>query len=476
MKRTAALIKVLALAALAACTDAPAQDGPPADDGKADKRLQRFASPKALAEGAKVDEAPDFMGPRRDGVFDETKLLKDFPKAGLKPLWSFSTGAGYAAPAIKGRTLVFLHRLETQEQVVALDSEGSGLLWTFEYPTTYEDRYGFGDGPRATPVIDGDRVFTYSAQGVLHCLDLKTGEKRWRRALMEEFKVPQGFFGNAATPLLEGGKLIVNLGKPGPCVIALDPKDGKTLWKAGDQWGASYASPVAATVRGERRVLVFAGGDSKPPHGGLLSLDPKDGKIEVRVPWRSKTYESVNAALPAVADNCVFITASYETGGALVRIKRDFSGEVLWKTDKLAAHFNTPLIIDGHIYGFDGRNTRNAELVCLALDSGEEKWRQYIEWKETIGEGEAAREVDMSPGRATLIRADGKVLCLGEYGHLVWMELSPEGPKVLSRFRPFFAPESWTPPVISRGLLYICQNEPSKTEGRRLLCFDLRGD
>ena len=160
--------------------------------------------------------------------------------------------------------------------------------------------------------------------------------------------MPQDFFGTSGTPLVEGRLLIINVGAPGgPCVVGLDTSTGKEAWRAGTAWGPSYASPVPAVVHGQRRVFVFAGGESTPPTGGLMSINPATGKVDFSFPWRSRSYESVNASCPVVFDNKVFISASYRTGGALVQINPDFTHKVLWTTQEFGLHFNTPIYRDG---------------------------------------------------------------------------------------------------------------------------------
>src|SRR5439155_11536619 len=132
-------------------------------------------------------------------------------------------------------------------------------FWSFAYPTTYADRYGWSDGPRVGPTIGGERVFTYGVEGKLHCLDLQTGRVVWKRDILAEFKLNQNYFGVGSAPLLEGGKLIVNIGaRNGPCVAAFDAKTGRMAWGACDQWGPGYAGIIPATVHSKRRVFVFA--------------------------------------------------------------------------------------------------------------------------------------------------------------------------------------------------------------------------
>ena len=220
-------------------------------------------------------------------------------------------------------------------------------------------------------MIDGDRVYTIGAEGKLHCLKLETGQLYWKRDVAGEFKVPQDFFGVASTPLIEGDSLIVNVGAPGgPCVAAFDKRTGKMMWGTGDLWGASYASPVPAVVHGKRRLLVFAGGESQPPTGGLLGIDPVTGAIDFQFPWRSRSYESVNASCPVAIGNQVFVSASYKTGGALLDLLPGGGHKVAWTTPEFGLHFNTPIHRDGYLYGFDGRNEPDAALACVELATG----------------------------------------------------------------------------------------------------------
>ncbi len=430
--------------------------------------------PKPLAATAITSDWPSFLGPTHNAVSPETKLLEQWPSGGPSLVWEMSKGTGYSSPAILGDRLVYLHRLSGQERVECLHPDTGSRYWDFSYGTQFEDRYGYNNGPRASPVLDGDRVYTYGAEGKLHCLRLSNGAVLWKRDLAAEFKVPQDFFGTATNPLIDEGKLIINVGAPGgPTVVALDKLTGKTLWAAGKDWGASYASPVPATVHGKRRILVFAGGESRPPTGGLISIDPANGAIDFAFPWRSRSYESVNAASPVVVGNQVFVSASYKTGGALVTIGPDMRATAAWTSPEIGTHFNTAIHKDGYLYAFDGRNEPDASLVCVELKSGRVVWRTTPEWDEVIN----GRTQRLGTSRGTLLlTASGRFLCLGELGHLLWLDLSPAGYKELSRAWLFAARETWSTPVLSRGLLYISQHTRDTLHGTtpRLLCYDLR--
>jgi outer membrane protein assembly factor BamB len=339
--------------------------------------------PKPLPAGAVTHDWTSFLGPTHNAVSTETKLSRTLPPP---LLWEFPKGTSYSSPAIAGDRLMYIYRIGDHEIVECMDALTGASRWQFKYGTVFEDRYGYNNGPRSSPVIDGTRVYTMGAEGTLHCLDLVSGKQLWKRDLRVDYKVPQDFFGTAGTPLVEGRLLIVNVGAPGgPCVVAFDGATGKEVWRAGNAWGPSYASPVPAVVHGQRRVFVFAGGESDPPTGGLMSINPANGKVDFSFPWRSRSFESVNASCPVVFDNKVFISASYRTGGALLQINPDFSHKVLWTTQEFGLHFNTPIYRDGYLYGFDGRNEPDASLACIDVATGKAVWREVPEWNETIG-------------------------------------------------------------------------------------------
>ena len=444
--------------------------------GTASGQVRVHRSPKPLSADAVTHDWASFLGPSHNAVSTETKLSRTLPP----PLvWELAKGSGYASPAIAGEHLVFLHRVANEEIVECLHPEAGSHHWQFRYATAFEDRYGYNNGPRSSPVIDveGKRVYTMGAEGKLHCLEIRSGTVAWKHDLGAEYGVRQGFFGTTSTPLLEGGLLIVNVGAPGgPCVVGLDAATGREAWRAGTEWGPSYASPVPAVVHGERRVFVFAGGESNPPSGGLMSIDPATGHVDFAFPFRSRTYESVNASCPVVFDDQVFISASYRRGGALVEVRPDFTHRLAWTTQEFALHYNTPIHRDGYLYGFDGRNMGDASLACVDAASGQVVWREVPEWRETFELGGRQRRQLMGTARGSLLAADGQFLCLGELGHLLWMHLTPEGYREVSRTWLLGARESWALPVLSRGLLYVVQNTRDLLRGfgPRLLCYDLR--
>jgi outer membrane protein assembly factor BamB len=450
---------------------------------RADDDVTFHTAPKPLAAGAVTHDWPCFLGPTHNAVSTETKLLDAIPAGGPPLVWEAKRGSGYSCPMIWKGKLITFHRLGDQETIDCLDPETGKRLWRFQYPSAYQDRYGYCDGPRAAPVIDEDRIVSVGAEGKMYCLDLTAGKELWKHDLVAEYHLDQQFFGNGCTPLAEGSNVIVNIGAvpKGPCVVAFDRATGKVTWATDDatsnKWGPSYATPIPATVNGKRRIFVFAGGESRPPTGGLMSIDPTNGKVDFAVKHRSRTYESVNASSPVIVGNQVFVSECYGSGTTLFDLLPDGSAKDVWTNDSFGTHFMTAIVKDGFLYGVDGHGPTDNFICCLNLKTGEEAWRKEVDISETLtanGE-ESHRKIPLARSSLLLV-ADGRFLCLGEWGHLLWLDLSPKGYKELSRTWLFAAGETWTPPVLSHGLLYVCQNSHDALSGKgpRLLCYDLR--
>jgi outer membrane protein assembly factor BamB len=435
------------------------------------------AAPKPLAAGAITADSTGLLGPTHNAFSPETHLTKRLEKNIPAMVWEMTKGEGYAAPAILGERLILFHRVDDQEVIDCLRASDGSRYWRFAYPTAYVDRYGYCKGPRSSPVIAGQRVYAIGAEGKLHCLELSTGRPLWQRDLATEFKLAQNFFGVGASPLAEGNLLIVNVGATGgPCVAAFDQVTGKMVWGAGDAWGPSYATPVPADLHGHRRVLVFAGGESHPATGGLMCIDPANGQVDFSFDWRGHSRESVNASSPVVIGNQIFISECYGAGGALLNVAADLTASPAWTNPTFGTHFMTAIPKDGYLYGIDGHGPLDAFFCCVELKTGKEMWRTRPEWDETVTARDGSqRKLSFGTDRCNLLMIDGRCLCLGEYGHLLWLDLNPKSYHELDRTWLFAAGETWTPPIVSRGLLYVCQNTKGpKGEPARLLCYDMR--
>jgi len=407
------------------------------------------------------------MGPNQDLHSSETGLNLSFPAEGPPILWEVERGKGHSGPVIADGKLVFIHQVEETEEIRCLDAVTGEEIWKHAYPVDVAQSYGITDTPRSSPVIDVETglVYVLGNDGDLICLALGDGSISWQLKLADEFGPSPFFFGYGSSPLLYGEKLIIQVGAEEACVVAFDKADGTVLWAADHEWNGSYASPVMMPVNGEDRLLVFAGGMVKPPHGGLLLINPVDGKIDDAFSWRSENFASVNAATPVPSGpNRVFITEDYGKGGVMLEYDSEFRARIRWQSPEFGCQFQTPIYHDGIIYGFGGNGG-----LMLAFDafSGRMLWNEAFYQTTIPWDG---RDIPISLGHAHLIHVDGQFLCLSENGALIQMQLDASGYRLGAMARLFYAPETWAPPALSDGLLYINQSEL----GSRLICYDLR--
>jgi outer membrane protein assembly factor BamB len=310
-----------------------------------------------------------------------------------------AVGKGYSAPSIRGDTMVIHHRVGGQEIVEACDARTGLTLWKYAYKSDYRDPFGFNNGPRSTPLLTHDRCYTFGAEGVLACLDLVTGKEIWRRDTQADFMVPEAFFGAGSTPVLEDGLLFVQVGgQPNSGVVAFDANTGKTVWQnVGEKtwngapmngwpgerkvmWNmndpayvmmASYCTPVLATIHGRRHLLVVT-------RQGLVSLDPKTGAANFSYWFRAQQNESVNAMTPIVQDDLIFISSAYYRNGSVL-LRVDPSGKAVtpvWKGLQLEIHWTRPVMLDGYLYAFSGRNEPDGVLRCVEFTTGKVAWER----------------------------------------------------------------------------------------------------
>jgi outer membrane protein assembly factor BamB len=386
---------------------------------------------------------PQILGPSRNGIAHDEKIATHWSAGGPKTLWQRPVGSGFAGVAVAGGNLVLFHRVDDQEVVECLDAATGKPLWKKGFPTRYAGGYVADNGPRCVPVVDQDRVFVYGAEGGLHCLAMADGKTLWSRAANKEFNAPDGYFGAGSTPIVEGDKLLVNIGgdRSGACIVAFSKATGETLWKTGDDQ-ASYSSPVAVTVDGVRHVIFVT-------RLNCMSIDPVNGQIRFRFPFGARG-PTVNGASPAVFDGHIFLTASYNVGAVLAKIGRQ-NADIVWRNQEepMSSQYTTPIYYNGHLYGIDGRQDIGvASLRSIEPKSGKVLWTQE------------------NFGKATLLLADGKLLAQKTDGDLVLLDASPAAYRELAAAR-VCSSTTRALPALASGLYYVRDEE-------RLKCLDLR--
>jgi outer membrane protein assembly factor BamB len=379
---------------------------------------------------------PQLLGPDRNGTSNEGPLRSTFdPEPEID--WKHKVGAGLAGPAIADAKVVIFHRVGDLATVDALDAESGKPLWQFTYKTDYRDNFGFDPGPRATPTIADGRVFTYGAEGMLHCLQLDDGKKLWATDTVKTYGSAKGFFGRASAPTVFGDTVILQLDG----IVGLDTKTGALKWKATEQ-AAGYASPALVEIGGQSYTLHLT-------RSGFVCLDPSNGNVVLEKPFRAKINASVNAATPILigADE-VFLSACYDLGAALWKIdpaKRTI--RPTWaRGGVLDAHYATPVPAGGKLYGFHGRQESGQELRCIDPIDG------TIHWKSP-----------MRPG--SLIATKDQLIILTEKGELILAPTSPDGFKPTGRGQ-ILGATTRAIPALADGHLYA-------RDGKNLVRVDL---
>jgi outer membrane protein assembly factor BamB len=408
---------------------------------------------------------PTFLGPNADNSSPDKGILTAWPNDGLKKVWDCRLGEGYAPPVVADGRLFHFDRTDSDLVLTARHAETGKKLWEWKHPTEYDDLYGYEPGPRACPVIDGERVFVYGPDGLLACVTAADGKEVWKLDTKKAYHVHQNFFGVGSVPLVVGELLIVAVGgspegnrpvdlrhaKVNGCgVVAFDKKTGHEKWKATDEL-ASYSSPVMAKFHDKPTVLYFA-------RGGLIGLDPENGKERFRFKWRAKGEESVNAANPVVVGDTILLTECYEKGAVLLKVKADFTLETVWSDadaegeKALRGHWCTPVVEGKYVYGSSGRHEPEGDVRCVELSTGEVKWKQP------------------RTRRSTITRIDGHLIVLTEDGTLMLVKPNPEKFEKVAEWNekdnPDLRAPCWAPPVVARGLMYV------RGKGK-LCCYEL---
>jgi len=425
---------------------------PPARDNSMNRNLGASATIFALCCAllanpgpVQAGDWPQILGPDRNGKAHDERVVASFPASGPKTLWEQPVGSGFAGVAVAGQKVVVFHRIKNDSVVAALDAATGKPLWKKAFPTTYGGGVSSDDGPRCVPVIHEGSVYLFGAAGDLHCLALEDGAPRWEVNAYAEFHGDLGYFGAGSSPIVDSGKLLVNVGgRPGAGLVAFSLKNGKILWKATNE-AASYSSPVAATIDGKRHVVFVT-------QLNVVSVDPDNGAERFRFPFGARG-PTVNAANPIILGDHLFVTASYGVGAKWVQISDDKAKTVWENDDTMSSQYSTCVEKDGFLYGIDGRQDVGlARLRCFDPRTGK------IQWTE---EGF---------GMASLIRAGDRLIILKIDGQLVLAEASPQQFRKLASAAIF----DTSGRDVVQALPALSGGRLCARDSRTLKCIDLR--
>ena len=378
----------------------------------------------ALAAGADPSgtDWPQFRGLEQNGVSPEKGLLRSWPASGPKVVWKKPIGAGFSTFTAMGDALYTMAAEGESEMAYRLRAADGEVVWRVGIGPLFPEV--FGDGPRATPLVEKDVVYMLSATGRLHALATKDGQRLWEVDLVKDLgsAIPDRGFGSS--PVIDGDLLLLQAGaSEGRAVVALDKKTGKVRWSA-LKGEPGYPTPLAVTIDGVRQ-YVFV----RTAEADIISILP-DGKVHWQYAWKGGAIASPLFLPP----NRIFASATDDVGAVLLEIGRTDGKPTVrevWTNRLMRNHFSSSVLYEGHIYGFD-----NATLKCLVATTGEQKW------------------VQRGYGKGSLIAADGLLYILSDQGQLILAEATPAGFQEKGRIQ-VLEGRTWTAPVLSNGRLYL---------------------
>ncbi len=376
---------------------------------------------------------PQFLGPHRNGISAETGLLDRWPAGGPKEVWRVAGGVGMSGLAIRRGRLLTMIQTDGMQRVVCLDAKTGESIWRTAVAPEYKN--GQGNGPRATPTVAGDLVFTFTGEGILVALRFADGEILWSHDVVTEHGGKPSDYGMSCSPLVVGDRVVVAAGAPNATLVAHDAKTGDLIWKAGADEAAGYASPALLEVGGREQIVALTG-------GSVAGLAPKSGDVLWRYPY--KTDFKCNTASPLAFKDQVFISAGENHGSVLLKLTPEgdkFQASEVWSSfgvkSVLRNEWQTSMLIGGYLYGFDNVGSAGpvTHLTCVNAATGERAWQE------------------LRFGKGNLIAADGKLWISTMKGELVVVRASPEAYDEIGRATVIGTTRQ--SPALSDGLLYL---------------------
>lgn len=387
---------------------------------------------KALAQNrSKGVPWTQWGGPHRNFHTEATGLKDTWPAAGPRVVWKRTLGEGYSSTPVENGVLYTMYGKPREEVVIAAEAESGKTLWEHATPMTFQsDAPEMGNGPYATPLIAGSRLFTTGVAGRLQCLDKKTGKLLWTQELWSGHGGSRLMYGYASSPIAFRDMVIVPVGGRGKAVMAFKQADGSVAWAKND-FGNVYSSPVLIDLGGLEQLVLLM-------DGAMLAVNPHNGDLQWQVPF--KADYSIAVATPLWgAGNLLFVSSEYNGGAKAVELRRNgaqTTATELWTSNRLRLHHGNAIRIGDTIYFSSGGKGSQAILSAVDARSGKIHWQQ--------------RSIE----KATFVWADQKLITLDQDGNLMIAHPSPQGFEIAAK-APLLTSLSWTPPVLVGTRLYL---------------------
>ena len=400
------------------------------------QKLALFGPLAFLVHSLHADDWPQWRGPKHNGISTEKAWKADWAGKAPQTLWKANVGIGFPSFSIANGRVFTTGNAENTDTIFCFDAATGKVIWKHAYPADLGDKYYEG-GTSATPVVDGAQVFHLSKWGEVFCIEAATGKVLWSKNMQKETGANIPDWGFAGSPLVHGEMLLLNIGSAG---LALDKTSGKILWKS-EAENAGYSTPVLMK-RGTDDLVLLGSGKS------IVAVNAQSGKKAWEFGWA--TRYGVNAADPIINGDLIFISSGYNKGCAVLKVD-SATPDVVWQSKELKNQLGSSVLLDGHLYGFDGDNTNSrAPLKCLEFASGSKKWEENT----------------ISPG--ALMMADGKLIVLTGKGELIIAKASPQKFDVISRAQ-VLSGKCWSAPVLANGRIYV------RNSTGDVVCLDVSG-
>ena len=376
-------------------------------------------------------EWKQFGGRGQTFTADGTGLAEEWPVDGPRRLWTRKLGEGYSGILAEGDRLYTMYRVGGEERVISMEAATGKTLWEYTYESTplptHDDQ--FGNGPNATPLLTGGRLYTIGIAGLMHCLDAATGKVLWSRQLWKEPRVKHPHkFGYSSSPIEYEDTVITAVGEKDRSLVALSKEDGSIIFESLD-YANSYSTPMIVRIHGEDQLVAFMGSEA-------IGADPRTGALRWEYPMGNQWQHNISPPVVIGEDMLFFSTLEAGSRGLkLIRRGDQTAVEELWATRKIRAMYFDWVRIGDHLYGSSG-DLGSYLFAAVNAQTGKIAWRKR------------------GFGHAGVVRVDGRLIILEEDGTLILATATPDDLTIHSRAKLLEQP-SWTAPTIVGKTMYV---------------------